>query len=630
MTTRTHLAPTLQPQSTPVAVLQRACACGQHTEGDECAACRHQREGMLQRAALSATPVGTLAPPIVHEVLRAPGRPLDAATRAVMEPRFGRDFSDVRVHEDEQAAASAQAVSARAYTVGKHIAFGEGWYQPQSGEGKALLAHELVHTVQQAGTVPTSAARIGSPGDASEREAETYARQINTAAAPGEVRAPASGSLIQRQALSKDEILKLVAKNEEEINAPVSRSQEEIDQLQRERNRLVAELARAQHPATMMPPKAKTTETKAPEPVSIPVGVTYTVVGAFDLPSSAGGASGNLAGQVGASLPDMAPDQLGPYAPALPAAAGQATLRFVNPLRGNQALGAPNTYTRFIGPVTQEGGAAFFDPQRLTMNSDMRPRLYQGASIESTLAADKVWRGVGVDPSTELNEVSRLLRTKGFQALTAEERALVQRVTLAHTQRAPAYVKSPLLSMTELMPEEALQKLPPTATNRAYVVRVQIDPADVGHVNDILKGSKEAARLSGEVEVVVAKNLAQESGRPGSGVKILSIRANPSGLLGGVGGALLKWGGRAAVVIGAGLAVKDVLTAEGPHRRETQGKAFGAFAGGTVAGAFAVGMCIGLGVATGGLAILGCGLVAGVLGGLGGGWLGGKAGSLFD
>ena len=91
------------------------------------------------------------APPAVSDVLRAPGQPLDAATRAFMEPRFGRDFSHVRVHADAAAADSAHAVGALAYTVGADLVLGSGRYQPASAAGRALLAHELAHVVQQQG-----------------------------------------------------------------------------------------------------------------------------------------------------------------------------------------------------------------------------------------------------------------------------------------------------------------------------------------------------------------------------------------------------------------------------------------------------------------------------------------------
>lgn len=96
---------------------------------------------------------GAEAPAIVHDVLRSSGQPLDAGTRAFMEPRFGHDFSGVRVHTDARAAESARAVNALAYTVGKDVVFGEGQYAPGSGSGQRLLAHELTHVVQQGGGI---------------------------------------------------------------------------------------------------------------------------------------------------------------------------------------------------------------------------------------------------------------------------------------------------------------------------------------------------------------------------------------------------------------------------------------------------------------------------------------------
>jgi hypothetical protein len=90
-----------------------------------------------------------VAPAIVHEVLGRSGQPLDPATRSYFEPRFGTDFSDVRVHTDEKAVESARAVNARAYTAGRDVVFGAGQYAPGATEGQRLLAHELVHTLQQ-------------------------------------------------------------------------------------------------------------------------------------------------------------------------------------------------------------------------------------------------------------------------------------------------------------------------------------------------------------------------------------------------------------------------------------------------------------------------------------------------
>jgi len=108
---------------------------------------------------------------------RGSGRPLDSGVRREMEARFSASFLDVRVHTDARAAATAQAISARAFAMGNHIAFAPGEYRPESPVGKVLLAHELVHTVQQRGVAPGVAEplKISQPGDAAERSADQIA-----------------------------------------------------------------------------------------------------------------------------------------------------------------------------------------------------------------------------------------------------------------------------------------------------------------------------------------------------------------------------------------------------------------------------------------------------------------------
>src|SRR5206468_3817075 len=91
-----------------------------------------------------------------------PGRPLDGAARARMEPAFGYDFSRVRVHSDGHAAEAARGLHAHAFTYGNAVVFGAGRYQPGEPTGDALLAHELAHVVQQS----EGAASALAPGDA--------------------------------------------------------------------------------------------------------------------------------------------------------------------------------------------------------------------------------------------------------------------------------------------------------------------------------------------------------------------------------------------------------------------------------------------------------------------------------
>ena len=78
-------------------------------------------------------------------------RPLAESKRAYFEPRFGRDFSQVRVHTDTRTAESAWAVNARAFTVGRDVVFRAGKYVPGKSEGRRLMAHELTHVMQQSG-----------------------------------------------------------------------------------------------------------------------------------------------------------------------------------------------------------------------------------------------------------------------------------------------------------------------------------------------------------------------------------------------------------------------------------------------------------------------------------------------
>jgi hypothetical protein len=170
-------------------ILQRKCACGNHTvAGGECAECAKKKTGLQRKLAISASndplereadrvadqvlaaqPHSTVsatppyiqrfagqategaatAPASVDRVLAGSGSPLEPTLQRNMGQRFGRDFSQVRVHTDETAEQSARDVSAHAYTAGHNIVFGAGQFAPGTHEGQRLLAHELTHVVQQ-------------------------------------------------------------------------------------------------------------------------------------------------------------------------------------------------------------------------------------------------------------------------------------------------------------------------------------------------------------------------------------------------------------------------------------------------------------------------------------------------
>ena len=79
------------------------------------------------------------------------GQPLSKSERTYFEPRFGRDFCQMRVNADTRAVEVARAVNAQAFTVGQDVVFGAGQYAPESSTGQRLMAHELTHVVQQSG-----------------------------------------------------------------------------------------------------------------------------------------------------------------------------------------------------------------------------------------------------------------------------------------------------------------------------------------------------------------------------------------------------------------------------------------------------------------------------------------------
>jgi Domain of unknown function (DUF4157) len=105
------------------------------------------------RAQLALPPLADI-PPSVERTVRSPGQPLQLPIRALMESRFRQDFSGVQVHTDSPAQQSARDVDARAYTVGEHVVFGHGQYDPVSTRGQRLIADELTHVVQQSAGKP--------------------------------------------------------------------------------------------------------------------------------------------------------------------------------------------------------------------------------------------------------------------------------------------------------------------------------------------------------------------------------------------------------------------------------------------------------------------------------------------
>ena len=166
-------------------------ACKQNVQPN--GAPRHGRSSEFQTESRPAL-AGRGQPAFSHRVLNSPGESLDSEARLFFEPRFGHDFSRVRVHADSEADTAARDFEASAYTVGTHMVFASGQYQPQSQRGRQLIAHELAHTIQQSGASASEPLLPGDPSDESEREASRAA--AHQGLLPVQARQPLS---LQRQ-----------------------------------------------------------------------------------------------------------------------------------------------------------------------------------------------------------------------------------------------------------------------------------------------------------------------------------------------------------------------------------------------------------------------------------------------
>jgi hypothetical protein len=132
------------------------------------------------------------APPAVRSVIQEAGKPIDSVTLTRFQAAFGHDFSAVRLHTGDKAAASAAALAARAYTVGHHIVFGRGEYAPATTGGHRLIGHELAHVIQQSrggsGTPAEAPSLQASADQAADRVASGQLAHVTGSSKPGVAR----------------------------------------------------------------------------------------------------------------------------------------------------------------------------------------------------------------------------------------------------------------------------------------------------------------------------------------------------------------------------------------------------------------------------------------------------------
>ncbi|WP_239524380.1 DUF4157 domain-containing protein [Halogeometricum borinquense] len=179
-------------------------------------------------------------PDSVRDVISSPGKQLDSSIQRVMEERMGDNLGDVRIHTGPQAAKACEDINARAFTVGNHIAFNRGEYDPDSLEGQHILAHELVHVRQQTGksggrTVAQRLSKdadieIGDPDSQYEREAEQVATQIvdpSTTAADSITPSPLS-ILRTEESQYYEHVIEAIKRNSDLDDEDIERIKQEV------------------------------------------------------------------------------------------------------------------------------------------------------------------------------------------------------------------------------------------------------------------------------------------------------------------------------------------------------------------------------------------------------------------
>ncbi|HEV7745427.1 MAG TPA: DUF4157 domain-containing protein [Pyrinomonadaceae bacterium] len=193
--------------------VQRKC---DHCEEEE-------EEKKLQRTEASRhSDTASNPPPSVDQTLSSTGQPLDSNTRAFFGPRFGRDFSDVRVHDDASADASARSVNALAFTVGHHVAFRGGQYSPNTQGGQRLLAHELAHVVQQNGAGLQIQRTGPAPSTAAGSDFDVVGKPDETASDLNRIHFDKDSAVVD-----SDEETKLAAFSTDDVNLNAHQSEDE-------------------------------------------------------------------------------------------------------------------------------------------------------------------------------------------------------------------------------------------------------------------------------------------------------------------------------------------------------------------------------------------------------------------
>lgn len=225
--------------SSPTLVQRQCAAC--ELGGATCSKCAEEekvrrKEGPTHHATTDSATYSQIA------TLRGKGQPLSQSVRDFFEPRFGYDFSGVRVHTDTTAAESAHAINALAYTSGEDIVFGAGQFTPDNATGQRLLAHELTHTIQQTGGRPL-VSRSTDTAASNHAIAPDSAGPISRTSTPSIQRLPSAEDIVDSLSDALDEAESALDTVGEAASHAIDEAEDAIDWLATEAGRQAQVLA---------------------------------------------------------------------------------------------------------------------------------------------------------------------------------------------------------------------------------------------------------------------------------------------------------------------------------------------------------------------------------------------------
>ncbi len=600
----------------------------------KCTRCEEEDEQRRKVQRTDTAPGPDVAPPIVHEVLRSPGRPLDGGIRHLMEPRFGHDFRPVRVHTDAKAAASAQAVNAEAYTLGRDIVFGEGRYAPGSPEGQRLLAHELSHVVQQSRPgVEVAIRRQPKRSPSTSKQAASHGRVLfvqvdrtaNTISFITE-----SGTLTYNLSTPTE-----VPIGSYTFNVSVTGNNlnltatSPVTSFSGFRYRIAAgqpnpaDLLRGQKQVSVMVleggsvvPSSTTTNVPtgtsgdAGPGLSIPVTFVAIPIGA-----PTGGSS---------RLPTITPLTTG-------TGMGLHNLAFNDLSWLNSPVSRPYWESLFPRPgIPLERSLVGLDTPASALPSRLTPRLQTYLSGRPPGAPLRWINEYGAPLEFQPDPASPLTREFTAQELLSIEN-LARRYNANHASLNPAEL--------QLLREAARIHIgAPTPTapftsysvpgrpvawtgDRQFVVRVNVDRSAALNVSEpnAFNLGQDAITNVEEAEFLV---VGDQSGRIISVQTVKSLESGGRSWIFENAGAI-RWGGRIVLVAGLAYSGYRIASASPEERPRVVGEEAGGLGGGLAGGALATAGCIAFGIVTEGIGLLLCGLAGGVVGGAAGSYAGG-------